>query len=353
MKRGVRRFAVAFTLIAGSAFASDAMIVFSPQVSAPRAPVTATISGLAKNPTVTVTGVTITGNTITIDAVSQGAVCGPACLYSTEADFQAPGQPGVYTVEYWLTFGRQRTLDGTAKLTVANVCDFGHSLTADPPSVHLGGFGVTLRWCNPGYALTDSGYFLQFYRVYSSHAAEGPFTPLLDVPVDRGTSVIVDPTAIGTTYYYVEAHGCMGALTGCRANAPDTTVTSNIVSVRSTIVGFCTADATTLCLDDGRFAVTARWQTADGRTGDGHPVALTKDSGYFWFFDRNNVEVTMKVLDACSLQPASFWVFGAGMTNVAVELTVTDMQAKVPKRYSNGQGRPFQPIVDTLAFFCP
>ena len=33
------------------------------------------------------------------------------------------------------------------------------------------------------------------------------------------------------------------------------------------------------------------WTTRDGASGPGHPVALTADSGYFWFFDPSNVEV--------------------------------------------------------------
>ena len=29
-------------------------------------------------------------------------------------------------------------------------------------------------------------------------------------------------------------------------------------------------------------------------------VPLTSDSGYFWFFDADNIELVVKVLDACT-----------------------------------------------------
>ena len=82
---------------------------------------------------------------------------------------------------------------------------------------------------------------------------------------------------------------------------------------------------------------------------------LTEDSGYFWFFGENNVEVTVKVLNACSLEGFNnFWVFAAGMTDVEVTLTVVDTQTGQIQTYGNEFGTPFQPILDTSAFStCP
>ena len=50
-----------------------------------------------------------------------------------------------------------------------------------------------------------------------------------------------------------------------------------------------------LCLG-GRFKVEVAWETAN-REGPGNAVALTDDTGYFWFFDPANVEVVVKALD--------------------------------------------------------
>ncbi|HEX2224841.1 MAG TPA: sialidase family protein [Thermoanaerobaculia bacterium] len=117
--------------------------------------------------------------------------------------------------------------------------------------------------------------------------------------------------------------------------------------------GLCLPSAGTLCLNQGRFRVRAEWETATGK-GPGRGVALTGDSGYFWFFDASNVEVVVKVLDACAPPFNRFWVFATGLTNVGVKLTVEDTQTGAVREYLNPRNRPFQPTFDTNAFAtCP
>lgn len=115
----------------------------------------------------------------------------------------------------------------------------------------------------------------------------------------------------------------------------------------------CVSSDTTLCLNHDRFKVEAEWRTRDGNRGAGQAIRLTPDSGFFWFFGPDNVEVVVKVLDACSFN-ARYWVFGAGLTNVEVTLRVTDTRSGIVKTYNNPQGTPFQPLQDTNAFStCP
>ena len=111
----------------------------------------------------------------------------------------------------------------------------------------------------------------------------------------------------------------------------------------------CVANATTLCLQGGRFAVSTMWTEPDGTTGSGQAVALTSDTGYFWFFQSTNVEMVTKVLDGCALNQR-YWVFAGGLTNVRVVTTVTDTQTGTQKVYRNAQGTAFQPLQDTSAF---
>ena len=111
----------------------------------------------------------------------------------------------------------------------------------------------------------------------------------------------------------------------------------------------CVADATTLCLNGGRFRVGTQWGAADGSTGHGHAVNLTANSGYFWFFDAANIEMVVKVLDGCSSN-RNYWTFAAGLTNVFVTTTVTDTYSGATRTYTNQQGTPFAPIQDTAAF---
>jgi len=111
----------------------------------------------------------------------------------------------------------------------------------------------------------------------------------------------------------------------------------------------CVAGANILCLNQGRFRVEADWATSQGTRGQGRAVGLTDDTGYFWFFHPDNVEVVLKVLDACSFTDR-FWVFAGGLTNVDVEITVTDTETGDFQIYHNPQSTPFEPIQDTDAF---
>ncbi|MCB1055198.1 MAG: hypothetical protein KDD11_06750, partial [Acidobacteria bacterium] len=79
--------------------------------------------------------------------------------------------------------------------------------------------------------------------------------------------------------------------------------------------GTCTPDATTLCLNDGRFRVEATFLTPQGSSGSGQAVQLTNDTGYLWFFNPNNVEMVVKVLRGCGTNNR-YWVFAGGLTDV-------------------------------------
>jgi hypothetical protein len=114
----------------------------------------------------------------------------------------------------------------------------------------------------------------------------------------------------------------------------------------------CTPDATTLCLNGGRFQVQASYSTGS-QSGQAQGVKLTDESGYLWFFDAGNVEMVVKVIDACAYNQR-FWVYAGGLTNEQVTLTVTDTTTGAVKTYSNPQSTAFQPIQDVNAFAtCP
>ncbi|MBI2214820.1 MAG: pre-peptidase C-terminal domain-containing protein [Acidobacteria bacterium] len=111
----------------------------------------------------------------------------------------------------------------------------------------------------------------------------------------------------------------------------------------------CTPTATSVCLNNGRFRVTADWQTSDGQSGSGRAVLLTHETAYFWFFSETNVEVVVKLLDACGYN-GYFWVFSAGLTNVRVVLTVTDTLTGATKSYTNPLGTNYAIPPDVTAF---
>jgi YD repeat-containing protein len=114
--------------------------------------------------------------------------------------------------------------------------------------------------------------------------------------------------------------------------------------------GDCVPGTKALCLNQGRFRVETAWRTAES-SGAGDAAALTADSGYFTFFDAANVEVVVKVLDACDVPGAgNFWVFAAGLTDQEVGLTVTDTVTGEVFRDANPLGELFKTVTETGVF---
>ena len=117
--------------------------------------------------------------------------------------------------------------------------------------------------------------------------------------------------------------------------------------------GLCTPDATHLCLNGGRFRVAATWRAFDGLAGPAMSAPLADDSGLFWFFSPENLELAIKVIDGCQLN-SNFWVYTAGLTNVEVHLTVEDLLRDRSWHFDNPLGRAFPPVLDSSALnTCP
>jgi len=108
---------------------------------------------------------------------------------------------------------------------------------------------------------------------------------------------------------------------------------------------------TTLYLRGGRFTVQVDWVAPSGSSGKGVAVALTADSGYFWFFENTNMELLVKVHDGCGVNN-KWWFFYGALTDVEYTITVTDTQTSTVKTYPG-----FQHIQtssnDINAFACP
>jgi hypothetical protein len=105
-----------------------------------------------------------------------------------------------------------------------------------------------------------------------------------------------------------------------------------------------------ICQQQGRFRIDATWQTADA-TGPAIPDAPDSFNGAFYFFDPDNLELQVKVLDACGIN-GRYWIFAAGLTNVGVDLVITDTHTGRQKTYRNPLSTPFAPILDTQALAC-
>jgi hypothetical protein len=111
----------------------------------------------------------------------------------------------------------------------------------------------------------------------------------------------------------------------------------------------CTPDATSLCLTASRFKVQVAWSVpSQGTSGNGTAIALTADTGVFWFFSSDNLELILKVLDARVINN-HFWVFYGPLSNVQYTITITDTQTNAVKTYFNPYGSVAS-VADTSAF---
>ena len=116
----------------------------------------------------------------------------------------------------------------------------------------------------------------------------------------------------------------------------------------------CVPSDEVLCLQGGRFRVEVDWSIPNGNVGVGRRVTTSEDSGLLYFFNPNNWEMLVKVLNQCNGSTNRFWVFAGATTNVEYTLTVTDTQTNQVRTYFNPQGMSAPAITDTNAFAtCP
>ncbi len=119
---------------------------------------------------------------------------------------------------------------------------------------------------------------------------------------------------------------------------------------------------TVLELHGGRFVAEVTWRDFNGRKGRGRVVELeaaseapgevglsSRDSAVLRFFEPDNWEVLIKVLDGRRINDR-FWVYLAAATNVGYYATVTDTRCAQTRAYINPIGRAARAITDVDAF---
>jgi plastocyanin len=228
----------------------------------------------------------------------------------------------------------------TALLTITNTDGGSGSPPAAPSALTAASTGtgsVQLTWKRSSNDETG-------FRVQSKVLDGSPFHDVLPLVPAGSTGVAVSGLLAATGYgFRVRAENAAGgsAYTAEADAATDATPAP------------CTADAGTLCLG-GRFKVTVAWVsgTANG-TGTSVPLPANPDSGLFYFFAPGNIEMLIKVINACPLSN-TYWVFFAATTSVQFTVTVVDTTSNKTRVYFNALNQAAAPVQDTGAFAtCP
>jgi plastocyanin len=163
------------------------------------------------------------------------------------------------------------------------------------------------------------------------------------------TGAVILPLSPSTFYLFRVRAAGGGAVNSAFSNEAGTATLGNIAP--------CAAGAETLCLNNSRFRVEVDWRIPDGSTGAGQAVPLpaAPDSGLFYFFSPTNIEMLIKVLNAC-VPPLGnkYWVFFSATTNVEFAVVVTDTHSGQTRSYYNPLNRSAPPVQDVSAFAtCP
>ncbi|MYA08271.1 MAG: hypothetical protein F4060_09545 [Holophagales bacterium] len=112
----------------------------------------------------------------------------------------------------------------------------------------------------------------------------------------------------------------------------------------------CRPEAAALVFADG-FKVAVCYETASGEVGEGKAgIWASGESGLLWFFNRDNAEVLVKVLDGCRLN-GNRWVYVAPVTDLAFNLYVQSAGGSNWSHH-NRQGETAASRSDNFAFPC-
>jgi hypothetical protein len=98
----------------------------------------------------------------------------------------------------------------------------------------------------------------------------------------------------------------------------------------------CRPGPNTLCLQKGRFQVTADWQNpGNGQGGQAGAAPMSPLTGAFYFGDASNLELMVKILD----QGGRIDFFWGTLSDLPYEIHVMDTRSGVVNTYRNNAGR--------------
>ncbi|HVS16711.1 MAG TPA: choice-of-anchor B family protein [Thermoanaerobaculia bacterium] len=251
-------------------------------------------------------------------------------FFDTVPEDDAPGFSGAWSVYPFFASGNVLVSTTDRGLFVVRPRLPGLGLLAAPTAlaaeVVVG--AITLTWND-----ADPRAGARVYR--SAERVE----ELLLAEVPHGVGRFVDATVDGlTTYRYRLAAGD-GHLEGG---------SSNLEVESAAAPGVCVESPAAACLQGGRFRLEVAWRDAAGVVRPATLDALGDETAQAWFFEPDNVELLVKVLDATAYA-AHYWMFYGALSDLAYTVTVTDTANGRVRRYANPAGS-IAGRADTAAF---
>ena len=118
----------------------------------------------------------------------------------------------------------------------------------------------------------------------------------------------------------------------------------------------CHSSLNRVCLQKGRFSVEGTFSYENSSSGlyeNGKmkvkEAMLDDSASLFYFFDENNIEIIIKVLDGCGVN-GKYWIFGSVTTDLDYTLTVMDHATGTKLSYGSNSDKPL--MSDISAFSC-
>lgn len=116
-------------------------------------------------------------------------------------------------------------------------------------------------------------------------------------------------------------------------------------------LGTCTADATHLCFQSGRFSATMTYETGSGPVAAFAVQPAGGKPGFFQFADPLVAELWVDLVDGCSVN-SHFWVDFLGVSQAGWQLRVDDTLLGNWRTYTVPIGSFGPPVTHTDAFAC-
>ncbi|HVS00819.1 MAG TPA: hypothetical protein VMW27_29640, partial [Thermoanaerobaculia bacterium] len=142
---------------------------------------------------------------------------------------------------------------------------------------------------------------------------------------------------IDKVFFYEMKDGAAAGSSTWGVLRPDGSPKPAYAAIQTFTAARAEAEGRLLELLGDRFAVQASWRDPAGRTGYARAVPDSGQTGFFWFFDDDNLELAVKALDGRTYN-GRYWIYYGALSDVEYWISVTDRQTGQTRLYHNPPG---------------